>query len=42
MWAQLVRMRSKPDMDAAEMIEQIRATDKQIRAAEHPGEGESA
>jgi hypothetical protein len=32
MWAQLIKMRLKPDNDTAEL-------DKQIRAAEQPGSG---
>jgi hypothetical protein len=32
MWAQLIKMRLKPDKDTAEL-------DKQIRAAEQPGSG---
>lgn len=35
MWAQLIRMRLKPDKDTAEMTE----VTEQIRAAEQPGSG---
>lgn len=39
MWAQLIRTQVRPDVDAAEVADRVRAVHKHVRAAEQPGSG---